>query len=687
MKPQERYRFKTLNACDYSQAYFGISSSIFITTNIEIGAHVIEVGDTVFLEDFDPKINGFHNVVAITPTHISIDIGILHDITMMGVVYRLTPRYVSPLNFLSTKFIWEGIGVRWRKKLSGKLKFTGADYNYFLPYLDNNTCCELKFIIEKRCDSAWSTEWNGYFSMNMGTWNLSQCNVEFEFLSDDRYRCLERGKTKKHNIALYNYTDPVNAPYEILFEETTCCFEGIDFTFVGTNGQGCPMPPFAYPGNDENVKCGLDMDFWQLKRRLISNWNGLAPPFGLADVCSTWVREITTTLDTGGLPTFPAGTGWVENGSTTLAGLPAHNWYRAPFDNAFGDSSYYSTLYGDQGQENPSACDITVLWNNPATNDEYTRGHLFSDVFTRIVADTCPKIVGVRSDFFEMNPPGDTPGYVPNTNYVTGDSPNKVKNMALFQKSDFINPTATEPATVAEITFDQFIKQICEIFWLDWFIDSVGFLRIEHLSWFNRVATKDTTIGESERLNRGQKLFSFERESIPVIEEYKFMEQSNYDFVGKPITYPPACPDETFTKSHDVPSITTDTSFIQNNPDEIANDGFVLIVLDPDDTSVIDQEIGFLTGLLKNNAHLSWANLHEAYHRDKRPLIIGNMNGDNTTFNSAVPSKLQEDIKLVECCGTIEPMTDLITTELGDGQIVKMEKSVRDEVFSFNLLF
>jgi hypothetical protein len=259
--------------------------------------------------------------------------------------------------------------------------------------------------------------------------------------------------------------------------------------------------------------------------------------------------------------------------------------------------------------------------------------------------------------------------------------------MAILQKSDFINPTASNPATLAEITFDDWIKQICEIFNADWFIDGDGFLRIEHVSWFNRIVTKDTTTGRNALMNKNKRLFRFTRERIPVREQYNFMEQGNIDFVGKDIIYPPSCPDENLTNRHDVGSITTDTTFIQNNPTEISETGFVLIVRNPDDLSLIDQEVGVLTGLMHNNAHLSWANLHEAYHRHRRPLIEGNMNGADTEFVSAIPTKIQENVKYIGCCEDIQPRTDLIISALGNGEIAKVEKTNSDELFTFDLLF
>jgi hypothetical protein len=696
-----KFRFKIINACDIVES-FEATEIIFPDANGEtlilFDAHTFNVGDLISLTGFAPNsVNIITTVIEGDPSSAGIAIQALPgiDLTTLGTVNRLVgERLVDPLNFHKTKFVWskEGDSIYFRKKLSGKISFGNPnsdtnDWDYFLTNVLPNECCEVKFIIEKNCSGTWVVDWEGYFTHNLGKWDLSHCSVDFEILPDDEYRCINRGASRKHNIAMVPYTGTIKAPYEITFEETTCCQLSTYFAFNGTDGAGCPQRPFALAGGLD-WDCGTDPATWQVKRREFYNWNGLEEPFGLIDHCVTWIRETTITVDIGGSPNYPAGEGWVQNAVTTLGGLPAHSWYRLPFNGEFYDDTNYTWTRGDVGQEDPELCDWTLTWDNPTTNDEYTRGHDFAEVLEYIVQNTCGSLAGVRSDFFEINPPGDTPGYVAGTNYVTGDSPNKIANMALFQKSDFINPNAASPATIAPLSFKELMDSLQSIFWVKWFVDADNYLRIEHVSWFTRTAGIDTTTGFNAKLNKGKKVFSYNRDQIPAIEEYSFMEQANLDFVGRPIIYGSACPDDTFTKNHDAPLITTDVAYVQNNPGAIGATGFVLVVRDPADLTVIDQEVGVLSGISKNNAHLSWANLHEAYHRHRRPLIDGNMNGTETTFDSAVPSKLQEDIKYAgDCCNTVDPLEDLVTTELGAGEISKMERDNGSQVLSFELLF
>ena len=87
----------------------------------------------------------------------------------------------------------------------------------------------------------------------------------------------------------------------------------------------------------------------------------------------------------------------------------------------------------------------------------------------------------VVSDFFEWSPIGDTPGYVAGQNYVTGET-NQVDHLVILQKSDAIDPTASNPATIGEITLKEMLQFMVETFRVYWIIDDDGNLRLEHIS-------------------------------------------------------------------------------------------------------------------------------------------------------------------------------------------------------------
>ena len=87
----------------------------------------------------------------------------------------------------------------------------------------------------------------------------------------------------------------------------------------------------------------------------------------------------------------------------------------------------------------------SYYWCRQGTDISYIRNRALEDVLQLFIDQLCPTLGIIRSDFFEINPPGDAPGYVSGENYVTGTT-NKVNYLLLAQKSDIIDPTSTEPA-------------------------------------------------------------------------------------------------------------------------------------------------------------------------------------------------------------------------------------------------
>lgn len=724
MIDNKRYRFSIVNSCDAGEE--------FDVTNIdgdtggyifEIGVHDIEAGDYVLLEGNDPKINGIQLVESVTGDSIFILMDIDVDNLIHGTVQKLNHRFVDPLNFYNTKFIWEKDSdeIFFRRKLSGKLKFNNPDsqnndWSYFENYILSNPCCKVKFIIEKKCSGDWVIDWEGYITHNMGKWNLSHCNVETDVEVDDDYTCILDSKGNDVNVLEGTETHTVSISVETQREEFECCKDVTEPILMGLRSCDCLPCNFEYDQSNGNTllqfvgvsptlfsaECADEIPDgpaagWAPKKLVITD---VTCSTGCVEdttvkclkgtFCMTFIREVLVTFDVDGEPQQPSANGgneWGNAESLIIAGFNATKWVRNP--STIWDENVFTTTCVDGGTC-PSQITFDYSDAYPLPNPtEYNTGRLFSDVCNKIVTSHCGVIQGIRSDFFEIDPPGDTYGYVPGTNYVTGLD-NKLANMMFIQLSDFIDPDADQPAFIGNMTFEQLAELWRKAFNAYWFVDADGYVRVEHISWFQRIAAIDTTttVNGNHIRNKGLKVFTFDRQEIPIREEFKWQLQGGVDFIGYPIKYDSPCVNPKNTKRHDLTFVSTDTTFISFFSDPEDKIGFVLICLDPDDTSVIDREVALVTGFELNNAHLSWANLHYAYHRHDRWLSEGNMNNTDETFLSSKKTKRQVPIKyLGDCCDEIDPLTDLVTTELGNGQIDKMSKDNRDELYTFELLF
>jgi hypothetical protein len=148
------------------------------------------------------------------------------------------------------------------------------------------------------------------------------------------------------------------------------------------------------------------------------------------------------------------------------------------------------------------------------------------------------------------------------------------------------------------------------------------------------------------------------------------MEAWNVDFTGLPISYE-GCIITGDEISHSASEITTDIdpNFLFS---EASKEGFCMFhcnsTPESDGTYLIKPAIGKISNLEYKNAHLSWANLHDAYWKYGRYLPQGKMNGQDTAF-SIRPLKYQKEISFPYCFGDFKPQR-LIRTYLGDG-IVK----------------
>lgn len=685
----KKYRFKLVNLCDVNTTYTASAVGQFGTTNIVIGAHTFAAGDYAYFEDFDGPANGYRKIESVDATTVRILIPAAIDTDILGTVKKINERYVEPLNFHDSKFDWERENeeIFFRQLMNDPLKFWRDDYQYMAANILTNPCCESKMIIERRCGANWIEAWKGYFTHNSCKWNQSHCTVEVTMEPDDYYRCLFYGYEDKKTI------------FESLqyFERLECCE---DRTLeVAPNTECTPPCVTIFDALTDNGSGGINFNNqhivdpcdessrgdWQLEKIVEEQITFTNEPFENFHVCCTWIREVAITLDVDGDSVTPAGTGWVLRETVNYNGLPAHKWTRFPYGGTYYTFADYTHTYDCDAI--PCKTSFEVVF--PETPDSLTTQISLADVLSTLASFSCGTIQGVISDFFEINAPGDTPGYTPGINYVTGAA-SQISNLRVQQLSAYLTVIS---GTVSEITSDLALKELLDAlktaFNCKWFVDEDGYLRIEHISWFQRVANADTTTGHMNvMLNKSKKHFSFDRVEIPIREKFTWVYQGYLDFIGKDIKYNSACVNLKKTVTHSVAKFSTDLRHVRDNANEFKDfNSFLLLACDVDNSVLT--EAGILTGEDQQNGHLSWANLHENYHRYDRYLISGTMNDTATTFETAKKTKRQVPVVYYNngCCDVINPLTDLVTSELGDGQIDKMSKSNRDESFTFELMY
>ena len=339
-----------------------------------------------------------------------------------------------------------------------------------------------------------------------------------------------------------------------------------------------------------------------------------------------------------------------------------HNYWTGYFTTADGawdlDNSTFDVTplpYDDyrhfdiNGDFEYNILDIATSVTTIAAGISYTRNRWLIDAI-EFLADKMVTGIIVSSDFFS-----DT------TNYVTGIA-SRVNFLTIAQKSDIKRPTSSGPATQAKLSFNEMMDILRIMFNVYWTFDGTT-ITIEHLSYFTKTDGLDLrTQPISDRSNK----YSYDKVDMPKYEKFNWMESSDIAFQGVDIYYDSPClARDAGSKEYSVP-VTTDLEMIQLYEESISDDGFVILANYYDGS---DYRVWFANAkygsAFKYNMDLSWANLHDAFHRHGRVLPEGYMNNVLTSFASIIPTKIQE-INAVVCYEDAYDPNDRITTELGE---------------------
>lgn len=697
-----KYRFKILNGCrvvdsfPFTAVFYNVDYSelSFVTSepNITVGSYIKIDG----LQEYGIGNNVYVPIISsASPGQVTIAniFGNALPNGSEGTLYVLEGyRTVNPLDFFTSKFTWnkENEEVFFRKNMPDQLTFSGDDFNYFRDYVLTNECCEMKFVVEKKCSSGWAVEWEGYFSHTNCKWDFANCKVTVSFDTDDKYRCLFEGITDNYDIfngviQFFETIECTNPEVGLSTAPPTTCASPCVGLPTGITDAGGNVVQFTSGQYLDPCDGSLYTD-WQLFKNVITQKTFTGFGSELFEITTTWIREVAITQDVAGVPVSPSGSGWVMRESVNYNGYPAHKWTRWPYDGAYYFYSDYTIDYDDcQGMP----CVRVWRVNFPDALDLNERSVSLGDTIQDLATVICNQIKGVRSDFLEINPPGDTPGYTAGNNYVTGTT-NKLNNLRLLRVSDFAtNYAQTDMVDIfSEISLRELLEAISMILNVRWVIDSDSYLRIEHISWFSLGSGVSAITGYSGLLNKGKYAFEFEKQNIPFKEEWKFTYAGYKDFLGLPIKYSSQCANQSLTTTYQVPKLSTDVKHIRDHANEYSDfNSFVLMACDAD--NFILDEAGVLTGEVFENGHLSLANVHHNYHQDNRYLPAGEMNGSPTTFTNTRRIKIERGIAYQAesgCCADIDAMTNYVTTRIGNGRIDKMERTLRDEIYNLDLL-
>lgn len=662
--------------------------------------------------------------------------------------YRSQQKEVFPFGGDALKYQWpkDPEQIFKRKKLQGNLIFINDaskgidDFDFFKAIELTGGCCEeIKLTVLVDCDgSGYRIEWKGYFSTWMGKLDFDRCKFEVAPDPDDAYRCILENWEKTFNMFSYPIitTTPIGS-YVTTTGDTigSCCglvaptadaatVYAWDNGILGYNS-AAEMLAEGWCVKDQALTPYIDMwtftvnfttDFNECDA--IDLYNSLGAQIGTARICriignrwyinelrnmggvlATTSAILTATFGTGGSQ------GHIENGSGSIT-MTSYQLYPQPF------SSILTTWHREEisvpcvsgacvpppggGWISLSACVAGECdyARCPIGNNTKYRGALWVDMMESIAQTLCPNIPQLTSIFFDKNPNTGDVRYMAGINYVTGAA-SAVDNLLLSHRTDVIDTSATNPAhaPAGNLTLKQMFQWAREVLNVYWDILPNGKLRMEHFSFYQATLSIDLTDPQYKNYVGQKNAYSHTREPIPSFEEFNWQDGQigTLDFIGKNIVYGAGCSSPGQKVDHSPELLSTDLPYITDNPDlSRSSEGFVLIATDIYlGDYIVESEVGILSSILLPNAHLSWANLHQNYHRWNRYLPNGQMNDNPTVFLSWRPNAKQVDISIPVCC-TIPDPDGYVITELSSiipalGRINTMEQSFKMDTLKISL--
>jgi hypothetical protein len=266
--------------------------------------------------------------------------------------------------------------------------------------------------------------------------------------------------------------------------------------------------------------------------------------------------------------------------------------------------------------------------------------------------------------------------YTLGLNYVTGRT-NILSGIYIEDMSDFRRPDTTSPAGVSMITFQQVFDALNKLFFnnLWWYVDSEGFLRIEHILYFQSKSGFNLTDPEYikyiENENNYKYTQSVHKESFEISLSGSSDEYNSVNFKKQEIDYqyPVLIEGKTENiKDNRVENFYTDMDYILTHVDEVTSEGFVFVIKSAgyamrfDVNGVSEAEKGIQNGYLSLS---SLFNDFGAYERYQKDFLL---NGVLTNAKS-VKKQLQQSVEFPNLAKEKPDFSRLYITQYGAGEV------------------
>jgi hypothetical protein len=558
------------------------------------------------------------------------------------------PVSLSPVND-GLKKTWnlQDDGVSYRVTMDTELVFRGADYTYFKDILDAGTPCSVEIEIEQFCSGAWESFFSGKITPTEGKYDLDKCEAAFKILPNDVYECAKNEFAKEQNWLLFGSRKNLESLYGTI-ETTVCSYDGL---VVIPNVQLLFLRDCFSGAGPHDVQFDPDPDPTTAWTPVAQSqiFTGNTVGVDTVSIDTTWKREAVTQVGA------PPGFGWINIGG--------NDWVRP-----------VSVISSVQAQT-----ELTYTYDaTMADPDTVSGGRLLADMLEDAITETGCDIDEVRSNFLNINPDGTAPT---NAAYdYAQDVEGVFQSVLLFQKSDIVNPDASNDATRLPLTLNDFLTALRDSLNVYWSIVDVSgdtVLRIEHLSYFEGSAGLDLTTLDGGKYIRGLNRFETEGD-IPSFERFAYQEAYNGPFLPARISY--NCPTGAEVDKQ-LSQMNADFGGLYDNPNA-GLIGFVFVCAYP--ISGNDYLLDTLDGIA--NGAMQWKRLiNNLWVYGRYSELAASTAGGTFTVQTIKKRKAQPPIKIPFCCDAFEP-SETVETGLGLGMVKTAEHDTKPGLLTLNLM-
>jgi|GEM_PF-4938243 len=584
------------------------------------------------------------------------------------------------------------LGV-WGKELSTKLTFRNdvakgifdfdilkAEYDY------TDRCIVREFYIQRKCGvGSFENFYKCEFRINKCVWDFDKCEVVAEVHNVHPLWCI---LNEKKGSNLLNSDGDVWLKRFGTLQKQKCYYDVVYEIIDGyipveaslTPDEFLSLPP-AYQDIPNSITIDPAQQWTEIKTNYLVTAISSGDQGGQLEVdiqgyrIETYWYRVFSSVAPPDLDKWTVVTGgWAKPPDTTVElaydfETNSPNWNRKRPIYEAGTFLYYR--------------------RTPPENWGYENGRFLEDIFDMFIGFTNCQGMLIKSNFFNINPVGDSPD---NEAYVLATYLFENWKLAFWQITDISYPlvydidsldTSTE-ATIARITFLQFLTDLKKVFNLGYgFDEDTQTIIIEHISYFILERRIDLTSDQLVKYIRGGHKFSFDTENIPSVEKFGWSQDFSKTF-GMQIDYFGSCTGDNSTESNlYTERLYTDLRYISEKYTEFQeSDGIFMALVD---------ENGFLVeqnDTVRVNDYLSFPNL-SILHYWQRPIIQGYLDETFTTFKTETKKRKQIPLAVPICCEDVYNFKPdiLVKSQMGWGEIAEVTITDPPRELKLNLIF